>query len=150
MELLIKDLILMSTLTYQFLTNIYDIQLMAMAWEAGKGTYRNFGIKVFPGPLILKAKKISKSCFHIFAKLFVHSYFHWMGSCQVETSLIDKADDWVVDRNFLLCKSENLRVCNASIFQTLVSSPPALTCASMGNILGGILQENTEKKSKKC
>ena len=39
----------------------------------------------------------------------------------------------------------SLRVCDASVFTTTISSPPALTCAAMGHLLGSMLVEENKE-----
>jgi choline dehydrogenase-like flavoprotein len=58
----------------------------------------------------------------------------------------DDGDDWVVDELFRVRGVQHLRICDASIFPTLISAPTALTCAGIGHILANILLEEISKR----
>jgi choline dehydrogenase-like flavoprotein len=64
---------------------------------------------------------------------------------QQQGTTVEDTNDWVVDEHFRVRGVHNLRVCDASIFPTLISAPTALTCAALGHVLASILLEELKK-----
>lgn len=89
-----------------------DMEKLHHAWELSKNILAVDGIEIFP---VLWSK--------LFCRLFYMPYFHYMGSCKQ-----------LVDRELRL--KPGIRICDASILPRLTSGPPALTCATVGLLLG--------------
>ena len=140
--------------------------------------------EVFPGPLIWSHTTTTAATnnvtpspvfhnerFDFIARSMVLPYFHWIGTCAMkmkkkpttkstestanEVNNNDDDDDaWVVDEFFRVRGVDHLRVCDASIFPSLISAPTALTCAALGYILANmivdeIVQEDASKMKKR-
>lgn len=125
-----------------YLSQSDDMLCMMEAWKSSDTAYPKLGVEIFPGPFIRSVaagggRELNKRRFAIFARAMVLPYLHWMGTCAMQktTNEDDDDDEWVVDCNFRVRGVQSLRVCDASVFPTLVSSPPALTCAALGHIL---------------
>jgi choline dehydrogenase-like flavoprotein len=88
-------------------------------------------------------------------------YYHFSGTCAMRTTPNenDKDDkqeygtttssnskDWVVDSNLRVRTYVGLRICDASVFPTTISSPPALTLVAMGFGLGQQLANDLKLK----
>jgi choline dehydrogenase-like flavoprotein len=136
-----------------YLSEERDLAAMMATFQAASEEkfYRNAGVEIFPGPLVRRWQRFAPDkgrnkwvCnlhpgrFKLFANSFVLPYFHWMGTCAMKSA--DK-DDWVVDEDFRVRNVQGLRICDASVFPTLVTAPPAVTCAALGHILGMRLAE---------
>lgn len=102
-----------------------------------------------------------------YGQRFALSFFHYVGTCRMKrhheveqheqvqenhlnnhhiNSNDNDHDDWVVDENFRVREIKSLRICDASVFPTHISSPTALTCAALGHILAKqIVGEYKEK-----
>ena len=137
--------------------------------------------EIFPGPVVwnypasrnddpaTRPVMFHHQRFDFMANSMVLPYFHWMGTCAMkqkdtrtgsngsESQPVncedDEDDNWVVDEHFRVRGVKNLRVCDASVFPTLISSPPALTCAALGHVLSKILlveisKDDSEKLKK--
>ena len=66
-----------------------------------------------------------------FASDFACPYFHWNGTCPMSD---DRTNASIVNSRLQVCGIKGLRVCDASVFPSNVSCPPALTCASLGYV----------------
>lgn len=123
-----------------------DILRFMQAWEACGVAYPAVGLEIFPGPLVRSfhgGKSLHLGRFATYARSFVLPYFHWMGTCAMQ--IADNNDDWVVDADFRVRGVDSLRVCDASVFPTLISAPPALTCAALGHVLASKLASKERK-----
>jgi choline dehydrogenase-like flavoprotein len=140
------------------LQNERDVLRMMQAWEAGTVAYPNVGVDIFPGPLVRKLwwkrggrqpnqdgmpAPLHQPRMAAFARAMVRPYFHWMGTCAMQTNGPNN-NDWVVDANFGVRHVTGLRVCDASVLPSLVSAPPALTCAALGHILASLLWQEAQ------
>jgi choline dehydrogenase-like flavoprotein len=84
--------------------------------------------------------------FAAYCQSFSQPYFHFCGSCMMKTQ--DRTD-WVVDVDLTVRNHSHLRICDASVFPSTLSSPPALTCAALGYCLGQkILKEETAQPKR--
>lgn len=155
-----------------FNKNTTDLIAIVEAWKASEASYPDIGVEIFPSYLIrnLWNYHINMERFTIFARCFVMSFFHWMGACAMQqqkqpntNNTNDKNDDididnndWVVDENLYVRNYTNLRICDASIFPTTISSPPSLTCAAIGYLYGNQMsttmmnEKQTRQKMKKA
>jgi choline dehydrogenase-like flavoprotein len=62
-------------------------------------------------------------------------YYHFAGTCAMQRD--DQHLDWVVDpQDLQLRDHQGLHLCDASVFPSMVSSPPALTCCALGYAFG--------------
>ena len=124
--------------------------------------------EVFPGPLIWNynttpTKENTRTVifhnerFDFLARSMVLPYFHWIGTCAMKQKKMTTTehhfkskksndhiddgsdDDWVVDEYFRVRGVNHLRICDASIFPTLISAPTALTCAALGHVLANMI-----------
>jgi choline dehydrogenase-like flavoprotein len=134
-----------------YLSRDDDVVRLMESWKASDTAYPDVGVGLFPGPLIYTAGgELHAGRFAVFARAMVRPYFHWMGTCAMQQRR-DKNnntdnDDWVVDAEFRVRGVQSLRVCDASVFPTLISAPPALTCAALGHVLAAKLLANESKK----
>jgi choline dehydrogenase-like flavoprotein len=115
---------------------------MMKGWIAADGVVNLLGgIEVFPGPLVrrLYSYHLDWSWFKRFSRSSCLPYFHWCGTCAMVTASRENEEACVVDSQLRVKHFLSLRVCDASVFPTTLSAPPALTCAAMGHLLGSIL-----------
>ena len=154
-----------------YLSHPNDLQRFRQAFAASIDVYKSHSshrtiCEAFPGPLIwsytsTEKKDVARSpIFHterfdFMARSIVLPYFHWIGTCamkkkktnsMVNNSIGDDDDDWVVDEYFRVRGVRNLRICDASIFPTLISAPTALTCAALGYILANMIVDEISKE----
>jgi hypothetical protein len=115
--------------------------------------------------------KFNTERFDFMARSLVLPYFHWLGTCAMKKKLAtssmaitkenkveknnnddnddaddDDDDDWVVDEYFRVRGVRHLRICDASIFPSLISAPTALTCAALGHILANMIVNEISKE----
>jgi hypothetical protein len=76
-----------------------------------------------------------KKWFFQFASDFSCPYFHWNGTCAMGSHNTST----VVNSQLEVVGVKGLRVCDASVFPSHVSCPPALTCASLGYVASGYI-----------
>ncbi len=107
------------------------------------------GYEVVPASFILDRQgEINKERFAAFVQRFVLSYFHYIGTCRMkrnDETENDSNGDWVVNEQFQVRDIKSLRICDASVYPTLISCPTALTCAALGHTLANILLNNEKK-----
>jgi choline dehydrogenase-like flavoprotein len=137
-----------------YMSHDKDIQRFMTAFQASTEVYQDPAStgrwEVFPGPLVRNIWGTNRSSswhpqrFALFARAFVRPYFHWMGTCKMVEQAPD--DDWVVDDQFRIRGVQHLRICDASIFPTLISAPTALTCAALGHVLASFLYKQPDSK----
>ncbi|GKZ01385.1 hypothetical protein MPSEU_001089300 [Mayamaea pseudoterrestris] len=128
----------------QYAASEQNIEAMMNGWIA-TDTVCPSGAEVFPGPLV---RHVGKSTMHrlrfqTFARSACLPYFHWCGTCAMQTEKGD--EDWVVDSQLWLRNVSGLRICDASVFPTAVSAPTALTCAALGYACGALLLNDRNK-----
>jgi choline dehydrogenase-like flavoprotein len=125
-----------------YLEDEADVLAMMKGWIAADGVVNLLGgIEVFPGPLVrrLYSYHLDWTWFKRFARSSCLAYFHWCGTCAMVTASRENEETCVVDSQLRVKHFLSLRVCDASVFPTTLSAPPALTCAAMGHLLGSIL-----------
>ena len=147
-----------------YLKNPRDISSLWQGWVASPAISTDSfakGWEVFPGILFRflygitgnnreqHCESVSKSFsappvwFSEFAMDTSLPFYHWCGTCSMK-SCGDGDDDrnnLVVEDELQLRHIQSLRICDASIFPSNLSVPPALACAGVGYVLGGILME---------
>lgn len=128
-----------------YLKDKRDIEALRSGWKAC--TKLVCGFEVFPTlvfePLSLLFRN-TVDWFPLYCNNFSQPYYHFCGSCGMKTDQLQ--DDWVVDVRMKVRDHSHLRVCDASVFPSTISSPPALTCVALGYGLGlQIAQENRPK-----
>jgi choline dehydrogenase-like flavoprotein len=143
-----------------YLTHTNDIQRFMTAFQVSTEVYQDPPStgrwEVFPGPLVRNFLGMNHLSWHpqrfaLFARAFVRPYFHWMGTCKMIATPIGATkeqpldDDWVVDDQFRVRGVKHLRICDASIFPTLISAPTAVTCAALGHLLVSLLSKQPDK-----
>lgn len=125
-----------------YLEDEADVQAMMKSWVASDCVVNLIGgIEVFPGLLVrrLYSYHLDWTWFKRFARSSCLPYFHWCGTCAMVTASKENEQTCVVDSQLRVKNFLSLRVCDASVFPTTLSAPPALTCAAMGHLLGSIL-----------
>lgn len=70
-----------------------------------------------------------------FASDFSCPYFHWNGTC----AMGKKASASVVNSRLEVSGINGLRICDASVFPSNVSCPPALVCTSLGYVASNLV-----------
>lgn len=140
-----------------------DVTRLGYAYEASRAVYPAVGIEVFPGPLVRTLglpppQRLHPGRFAAFCHAMARPYFHWLGTCAMRKRAgrgsdadddggdDDDDDDWVVDADFCVRGVTALRVCDASVFPTLISAPTAVTCAALGHVLAAKLRAGEASK----
>lgn len=100
------------------------------------------GVEVLPGKAIKQT--FGDDWFRHFVVAFCLPYYHWCGTCSM---VIEGKDDWVVDSSLKVKYVKGLRVCDASVFPSIVTGPTALTCAALGFEFASLLLKEARKKS---
>jgi choline dehydrogenase-like flavoprotein len=114
-----------------------DLTTLKEGWEAF-GPVRGC-LEVFPFLLFRPLHLVGMDWFRCYCSSFILPYFHFCGTCRLET---DGQTDWVVDTTLRLREHSGLSICDASVFPTMVSAPPALTCAALGHAFSRVLLSN--------
>jgi choline dehydrogenase len=116
-----------------YLTNQQDVNALYTGWKSSdvivKRHLRSCK-EILPGIFGL-LKWYRKDWMSLYAREFVLSYYHWIGTCAMGNSDDDDAE-FVVNEKLQVIKVKNLRVCDASVFPDCISAPTALTCAAVG------------------
>jgi len=143
-----------------------DLDMLSQGWKSMDTVRKHHFqacIELLPGPFrilsCLGMKKddaenhLPESWLLHYAKEFACPYYHWCGTCQMgqKRAFISKDD---IDESFVVTETlavqgvQNLRICDASVFPTIVSCPTALTCSGLGYVFGQMLAEEFMKESK--
>ena len=111
-----------------------DVEEFRQAWKTctKAGRYFNF----FSGPIFRLLDACGIDWFRLWLQVGASPYFHFCGTCSMK---VEGRSDWVVDSELRVRDFSQIRVCDASIFPSMVSSPPALTCAALGYSFGRML-----------
>lgn len=84
-----------------------------------------------------------------FAADFGLPFFHWTGTCSMEkageASSIGKN---VVSSELKVRRFENLHVCDASVFPSIISGPTALTCVGLGYVSSSLIVKDLVGKKE--
>ena len=75
-----------------------------------------------------------------FASDFSCPYFHWSGTC----AMGGQAAASVVNGRLEVSGINGLRICDASVFPSNVSCPPALTCACLGYVASNFIHSELQ------
>jgi len=124
-----------------YLTNDMDMKRVI----SGCKVLNNLSVKWFskyfellPGPLynyLNTSKDVRR-----YVGNFAIPYYHWSGSCAMEKKLSDDDEDncpyFVVQDDLKVQGTENLYICDASVFPGNISAPISLTCAGLGYAAG--------------
>jgi choline dehydrogenase-like flavoprotein len=132
-----------------YLKDQRDIDALWLLWEACSTMQKNDYWELFPGNLLPLLSRVSGiDWWASFCKNHCQGYFHYCGTCAMQTDDPGR-EDWVVDSSELRVRTySGLRICDASVFPTCVSSPPSLTCAALGYSFGRLLFEKEMKHDK--
>lgn len=121
-----------------YLKDPEDVASMRHAWDfLTKGSnVRARAINLLPSLLFPENtwNWFGGDWFAAFCSCFSQPYFHFSGTCAMKSN--DGCVDWVVGSDLRLRRYDGVFVCDASVFPSTISSPPALTCCSIGYELG--------------
>jgi choline dehydrogenase-like flavoprotein len=141
-----------------YLRDCQDVKALRDGWVASPiicpESFSN-RLEIFPGALVRSlyqnfsqrsnANNRSKNAgdwFSSFAQDTYLPFFHWCGTCAIQSKRSGNKDDaWVVDSQLRVRTLRALRVCDASVFPNNLSVPPALACASIGHFLASLILE---------
>ena len=142
-----------------YLRDAKDLESLKRGWDACSQLVRTNFVSVFP-PSFWKITETS--WWKLFCCSFSLPYYHFMGTCAMrmpglelqidrsykinatssdESKRFDNSEDWVVHPDLCVRNYAGLRVCDASVIPTMISSPPALTLSAIGYGLGKTLIE---------
>ena len=143
-----------------YLRDAKDVESLKRGWDACSQLVRTNFVSIFP-PSFWKIAE--KSWWKMYCCSFSLPYYHFMGTCAMrmsgselqidrsyeinatsshdESNRLDNSEDWVVHPTLCVRNYAGLRVCDASVIPTIISSPPALTLSAIGYGLGKILVE---------
>ncbi|KAG7362195.1 glucose-methanol-choline oxidoreductase [Nitzschia inconspicua] len=128
-----------------YLQDDQDFDALSAAWEDLQSQSTTSFLEVFPKPLLLLLRFILPQhvCFQtIFCRFFLQPYYHFAGTCAMSNDGRDTKNDadWVVESSTLRLRGYDGRyICDASVFPSMISNPPALTCASLGYQFGKMI-----------
>jgi choline dehydrogenase-like flavoprotein len=134
-----------------YLNDPRDCMMFKEAWDATGYLVRSGSLEAFPSFLfsILKPFDIDYDRFQSFARYFLLPYYHFSGTCAMQLSTDQSTSDnteWVVDSTSLKLRGYGgLSVCDASVFPSMISNPPALTCVALGYTFGKRLLIENDK-----
>jgi len=134
-----------------YLSDPEDVTALFIGWNTCTQRFESFlsrCVELLPGFFFRGVSLFSRQTphakwFHKYASHFGLPYFHWCGTCAMQT---EENAEWVVDSCLRVRDIPGLRVCDASVFPTTISGPTALTCAALGHGLANLLLLNTEYK----
>ena len=120
-----------------------DMKAIEQGWQLSEMVRaKHFAscLEILPNFVYPLAKRLSdlfyfetkqKDCWIFqFASDFSCPYFHWNGTC----AMGGKAGASVVNSRLEVSGINGLRICDASVFTSNVSCPPALTCTCLGYV----------------
>jgi choline dehydrogenase len=117
-----------------YLSDTRDMRVLKEGWVASGKMERC--LEVFPSFVFRPLGLFCIDWFQFYSYCFSLPYFHYCGTCMMQTK---SSSDWVVDTELKLRDHEGLHICDASVLPTMLSSPPALTCAALGYAFSKIL-----------
>jgi choline dehydrogenase-like flavoprotein len=118
-----------------------DFLSLKAAWDGVEIPTSMSFIEFFPKPILfLLGLLIPKDkAFRIYCHCFLQPYYHFAGSCAMSNTTA-RRKDWVVESATLKVRGyDGLYICDASVFPSMISNPPALTCASLGYRFGKMI-----------
>eukprot|EP00537_Pseudo-nitzschia_pungens_P017367 CAMPEP_0172402196 /NCGR_PEP_ID=MMETSP1061-20121228/53694_1 /TAXON_ID=37318 /ORGANISM="Pseudo-nitzschia pungens, Strain cf. pungens" /LENGTH=125 /DNA_ID=CAMNT_0013136107 /DNA_START=6 /DNA_END=380 /DNA_ORIENTATION=- len=111
------------------------MKALKKAWDAFEMVTLRSSFELFPSPIFsaLQPLQSKKFWFEVYCRYFLLPYYHYSGTCaMLSGSENEDNPDWVVDPYLRLRGHDGLYICDASVFPSMVSNPPALTCAALG------------------
>jgi choline dehydrogenase-like flavoprotein len=118
----------------KYLDDPQDKKDLKNAWDAtGRISSSLFDTFLSPIFSVLKLFGMENFWFDSYCRNVLLPYYHFSGTC----AMIPRTDnndnpDWVVDSSLKVRGHDGLYICDASVFPTMISNPPALTCAALG------------------
>ena len=118
----------------KYLDDPQDRKDLKSAWDASgrisSSLFETFLSRIFS---VLKFFRTESFWFGLYCRNLLLPYYHYSGTCAMITRT-DNNDNpnWVVDSSLKVRGHDGLYICDASIFPTTISNPPALTCAALG------------------
>lgn len=132
-----------------YLSDSQDVLALLEGWNACTLRFEPFlskCIEVLPG-FFFRGFSVFRHAqslwFSTFASHFALPYFHWCGTCAMQTN---ENEEWVVDASLRVREVNGLRVCDASVFPSTISGPTALACAALGHAFADLLVNINETK----
>lgn len=127
-----------------YLNDPRDFRAFKEAWDATGNLTCYPTLEVSPQLVFAFLKLFGPNdyWFQSYSRSFLLPYYHFVGTCAMQSSSESCPDnpEWVVDSSALKLRGYvGLSVCDASVFPTTLSNPPALTCASLGYVFGQML-----------
>lgn len=92
------------------------------------------GAEILPGFLMRRRYWFGLDLFALYCQYASQPYYHFSGTCSMKRD--EQHWDWVVDPTRLVLRDHNLHICDVSVFPSMISSPPALTCCALGYAFG--------------
>jgi hypothetical protein len=118
----------------KYLDDPQDIKDLKNAWDAS-GRISSSSFEIFPSPIfsVLKLFRTKNFWFDSYCRYFLLPYYHFSGTCaMIPRTNSNDNPNWVVDSSLKVRGHDGLYICDASVFPTMISNPPALTCAALG------------------
>jgi choline dehydrogenase-like flavoprotein len=116
-------------ITWPYFTHNDDVLQAHQALVATAALWKQHGTSLLPSQILQ-----NRDALRSFLLASCQPYYHWSGSCRMKT-IYQTDTDYVVDEACRVQHCQGVRVCDASIFPTPISAPPALTCAALGYML---------------
>lgn len=115
-----------------YLGDARDVEDFKHAWDS-LGRTSSSSFELFPNLIfsVLKLFPMDNLWFQSYCSCFLLPYYHFAGSCAMITDASDNPN-WVVDSSLKVRGHNGLYICDASVFPSMISNPPALACAALG------------------
>lgn len=130
-----------------YLRDARDVEDLKHAWDfLGRTSSSSF--ELFPNLIFSVLKLFPKDnlWFQSYCSCFLLPYYHFAGSCAMITNASHNPN-WVVDSSLKVRGYNGLYISDASVFPSMISNPPALTCAALGYMFAhSILAANGGRK----
>jgi choline dehydrogenase-like flavoprotein len=121
----------------KYLDDPRDVIALKSAWDVCHGLTSTSSFEIFPHIIfsLLKPFGNKNFWFESYCRCFLLPYYHFSGTCAMKSRTRGGENEnphWVVDPCLKLRGHNGLYICDASVFPTMISNPPALTCAALG------------------
>jgi choline dehydrogenase-like flavoprotein len=127
-----------------------DFLSLKAAWDGIEGQTSVSFLEFFPKPILFLLGLLmpNDDAFRIYCHCFLQPYYHFAGSCAMSNTPT-RRQDWVVESATLKVRGYvGLYICDASVFPSMISNPPALTCASLGYRFGKMMVAEDQDHSR--
>ena len=130
----------------RYLKDPQDMKDLKKAWDALR-SISSSSLGRLPSLVfsVIKLLRSENFWFEQYCDSVLCPYYHFSGTCAM-IKITNDNPNWVVDSSLKVRGYDGLYVCDASIFPSMISNPPALTCAALGYTFARSILEDDESK----